>query len=249
MITDYIVSYTNGSGGHFLISMIERTVLNDNNFAPLKRGKFNDAHYATSVRNFRIDHKSIDSKATNTAEDEFFKASRIVPGKPVFIPTHVYWPSRQFEKWPNAKLAVVLHTEADMIDLAINGFYKTEMTEEWHDLQRNYKKVYFSPHNVVFEQVRNKHPLQFTPEDISYAVRTRVCMSIGCGYHFIKPITDDPRIHYIQYQDLVSSLDKLIEFVTEVTGKTPNDATIAEMIKYQTAQIDNMKRIKQELGL
>lgn len=247
MITDYIVSYTNGAGGHFLISMIERTVMGDElNFSPLRKGRFNDAHSTGSNGNFRI--KPIE-RNNFSAEDEFFSTIRINPDKPVFIPTHVYWPSRQLEKYPNAHMAVILHTEADLIDLSINGFYKTEMTEEWHTMQRNHKKVYFSPYNVVFESVRNKHPLEFNSEEIVFAIKTRVCMNIGNGYHFIKPITDNPQMHYIQYQDLMTNYDGLVNFITRVTGKEPNDNVKAEIIKYQSRQIETMAKIKAELGL
>ena len=250
MITDYIVSYTNGSGGHFLISMIERTVLhNDEHFRPLRRGQFNDAHAMATTKNFRIDSSKLLPNGKTDAEDQFFRSVKINEKIPTFIPTHVYWPNRQLEKWPNAKLAVILHKEEDLIDLSINGFYKTEMTEEWNDMQRNHKKIYFSPNNVVFEKMRDKHPMQFTPEEITYAIRTRVCMNIGNGYHFIKPITDDPRIFYIQYQDLMTKLDFVVDFVAQVTGKTPSDNVVAEIIKYQTTQMETMSNIKQKLGL
>jgi hypothetical protein len=41
----------------------------------------------------------------------------------------------------------------------------------------------------------------------------------------------------------------VVDFVGQVTGKTPSDNVVAEIIKYQTTQMETMSNIKQKLGL
>jgi len=249
MITDYLVSYVNGGGGHFLMSVIKRTVLSRTfNYPSIKLGKFNDAHDNGKNSNFFFPAGNPSAKPDPTTE--FFKIVRLNPGLPCFIPTHYDWPEKQLERWPNARLAVVLHKDEDLLDLSINGFYKTELTEDWHVRQRqtDYIPIYFSPHNVAYEEIRNKHPLNFSLEEINVAIRSRICMLIQAGYHFIKPV-DDPRIFYIQYKDLVNDPDAVIEFTQRVTGQAPTEEVINEIHKYQTNQQAFVARVKQELGL
>ena len=249
MITDYLVSYVNGGGGHFLMSVIKRTVLSGTfNYPPIKLGKFNDAHVNGKNSNFFFPSGNSSNKPDPTKE--FSSIVRLNPGLPCFIPTHYYWPEKQLERWPNARLAVVLHKDEDLLDLSINGFYKTELTEDWHVRQRqtDYIPIYFSPHNVAYEEIRNKHPLNFSLEEINVAIRSRICMLIQAGYHFIKPV-DNPQVFYIQYRDLVNDLDAVVDFTQRVTGQAPTQEVIDEIHKYQTNQKVFVNKVKQELGL
>lgn len=249
MITDYMVSYVNGGGGHFLMSVIKRTVLSGKfNYPLIKLGKFNDAHVNGKNSNFFLPLGNPSSSPDPTKE--FFSIVRLNPGQPCFIPTHYYWPEKQLERWPNAHLAVVIHRDEDLLALSINGFYKTELTEDWHVRQRqtDYVPIYFSPHNVAYKEILKKHPLNFSLEDINIAIRSRICMLIQAGYNFIKPI-DDPRIFYIQYRDLINDLDAVIDFIQRITGLEPPQDVIDEIIKYQTNQRLFVAQIKQELGL
>jgi hypothetical protein len=249
MITDYMVSYVNGGGGHFLMSVIKRTVLTGSfGYPAMQLGKFNDAHANGRYRNF---YSGVGAAgAQQDPSKEFHSIIRVTPGQPCFIPTHYYWPERQFERFPNAKLAVVIHRDEDLLDLSINGFYKTELTEDWHIRQRqtDYTPIYFSPHNVVFDTISRKHPLNFDLEDINLAIRSRICMLIQAGYNFIKPI-DDPRVFYIQYRDLVNDPDAVIEFTQRITGLEPTQEVIDEINKYQANQRAFVLKVKQELGL
>jgi hypothetical protein len=249
MITDYLVSYVNGGGGHFLMSVIKRTVLSRTfNYPSIKLGKFNDAH--VNGKNSNFFSPAGYPSATPDPTKEFFSIVRLKPGQPCFIPTHYYWPEKQLERWPNAQLAVVLHKDEDLLDLSINGFYKTELTEDWHIRQRqtDYVPIYFSPHNVAYEELRNKHPLNFSLEEVNVAIRSRLCMLIQAGYHFIKPV-DDPRVFYIQYKDLVNDLQSVIDFIQRITGLTPPQDVVDEITKYQTNQQLFVAQVKQELGL
>jgi len=260
MITDYMVSYSNGSAGHFLMALIGHTVLDNvpsnrqwilqHLNEPLKAGQYNDAHGAGKFRNFRIIELR-DKNGEIPIEEEFFMIHRAAPGYPVFLPTHFYWPEKQFQKWPNAKLAVILHTDDDLLEIGINSFYKTEMTQQWRSTKDQAVYQYslnVSSNNVVFHNLRNIPPQALSREDLRIAVKHRQHLIITAGYHFIKPI-DDPRITYIQYRDLVSNPDRVVEALQQITGKVAPPNVMEAITDYQTRQANFIAKIRSELDI
>jgi len=263
MVTDYLISYANGTGGHFLMSIIGHTVLHDvpshrawitkQLNKPLQsQGKFNDAHISGQFRNFgQLEVRNAD--LDNYVELEFNNIYRLTPGQPVFLPTHYYWPEKQFKKWPNARIVTILHTEQDLLDIAINSFYKTELNDDWLEVNQrepnyvSYRK-WFGTNNVVFDRIRNKEASELEAEDLSLAVRTRIGMVISAGYQFIKPL-DDPRMFYIQYRDLVSSPDSVVDVIKRATGREPPEHVITEIQGYQSRQDAFISKTKRELNL
>jgi len=260
MATDYLVSYANGTGGHFLMSIIGHTVLDNVPSSqpwmlkqvntPLKAGQFNDAHMSGQFRNFvQIELKNPKGGDIDI-EEEFYNIHRLTPGRPVFLPTHFYWPEKQFKKWPNAKIAVITHTDDDLLDIAINSFYKTEMSEDWqkNHKQSNYNGLWFNSNNVMFNNLRTTPLQELSQKDLRIAVKCRISIIITAGYHFIEP-EDDPRITYISYRDLVRSVDAVADMITQTTGKTPPSHVVEEIKGYQQRQSDFIAKTKLELNL
>ena len=255
MITDYMVSFSNGTGGNFLISLIERTVITENaDRDGLKLGPYNDAHFSGKARNFK-QTQIIPSKMGDMKEG-FLSCVKMDPHAPSFIPGHLYWPDVQFSAWPNSKLAVITHKEADALDISISGFFKTEMsTSNWHksDGSRWLTDVPpgdlgFNQNNVMFESIRKKHPNELNKKELALAVRARMAMVISAGFHLIEPI-DDPRIGYIQWRDLISNPDVVVEFLTKLTGQEPNEQVRKDIVQYQTKQADFLNSVHTDLGL
>jgi hypothetical protein len=88
-MTDYMVSFTNGSGGNFLVSLLERTVLGDQvTYDPITLGKFNDAHDNAHNRNFK--QERIIPKIPGDMREGFMSCTRINPAQPIFMPLHLY---------------------------------------------------------------------------------------------------------------------------------------------------------------
>jgi hypothetical protein len=252
---DYMVSFTNGSCGNFLITIIERTALGDEvTYDPMALGKFNDAHQNTHNRNFK--QEKIIPKIPGDMKEGFLSMNRINKGQPVFIPMHLYWPSVQFQKFPNSRIAVILHTEADALDISISGFFKTEMsTSDWRGPGGQRFSIALPPggggfnqNNVIFENIRQTNPTALTPKEVGIIVRSRVAMVLAAGYHLIEPI-DDPRIFYIQYRDLVSAPEKVMSFLEQITDQKPTDTVLRDIEEYQSRQADLMRTVKTDLGI
>jgi hypothetical protein len=254
-MTDYMVSFTNGSGGNFLVSLLERTVLGDQvTYDPITLGKFNDAHDNAHNRNFK--QERIIPKIPGDMREGFMSCTRVNPAQPVFMPLHLYWPSVQFEKYPNGRIAVILHTEEDALDISISGFFKTEMsTKDWRGPDgRRFAMALppgsggFNQNNMIFESIRQKPPNSLTPKELSIIVRSRVAMVLAAGYHLIEPL-DDPRITYIQYRDLVTSPDRIMEFLRKTTGQEPNAQVLQDIRDYHNRQQDLISSVRSSLGL
>jgi len=255
MITDYMVSFSNGTGGNFLTSLIERTVLGDKaNYEAIKLGQFNDAHFSGKSRNFK-QNQIIPSKIGDMKEG-FLSCVKIDPNAPAFIPGHLYWPDVQFSAWPNSKLAVITHTEQDALDISISGFFKTEMTvRQWHtsDGSRWMTSVPpgdlgFNQNNIIFDSIRRKHPHELTRKELSIAVRVRVAMVLSAGFHLIEPI-DDPRIAYIQWRDLITKPDVVVDFLRDLTGCEPNANVLRDIGLYQAKQAEFLQGVRDDLSL
>jgi hypothetical protein len=246
MIADYLVSYVNGSGGTMLTALIKQTVLGIRASMSNIRSssQYNDAHNTGGPHNFKI----INNKNERDLLGTFTSIVRKRPGEPVFIPTHVYWPDIQFQHWPNARLTTVLHTEADLLELSINGFYKTELNDQWLQEHPSMSINWYNKGNVIFNSLRNKRPSQLTNEELSIAVRARMGMVISTGYHMIKPI-DDPRMFYIQYRELMDCPDRVMSLIEQVTGIQPPESVLEELISYQSRQREFMSAKRTELGL
>jgi hypothetical protein len=250
MTTDYIVSYTNGSSGNFLKSLIERNLLKTDTYTPITPGQYNDAHLNdVDPRNFgfRKPIPSSDNRNYSVA-DEFQTAYKFAKDIPAFIDTHVYWPDMQLGLFPDVRLAVILHREEDITDIGISGFYKTEMSVKWQKEYANKYPLHFPTSNVVFEKVRQLPKQLWGPKELRVAIEIRKCMIIGTGFHLIEPI-DDPRIYYIQYRDLVTNVDAVTTFVEQITGQPTSPNVIKDIKDYQTRQEEFMKKAKAELGL
>jgi hypothetical protein len=255
MITDYMVSFSNGTGGNFLISLIERTVITENaDRDGLKLGPYNDAHFSGKSRNFK--QNQIIPKKMGDMKEGFLSCVKIDPHAPAFIPGHLYWPDVQFSAWPNSKLAVITHKEEDALDISISGFFKTEMsTSNWHksDGSRWLTDVPpgdlgFNQNNIMFDSIRKKHPNELTKKELALAVRARMAMVISAGFHLIEPI-DDPRIGYIQWRDLISKPDVVADFLTQLTGSEPTEQVHKDIVQYQTRQAEFLAGVHSDLSL
>jgi hypothetical protein len=246
VITDYIISYTNGSGGHFLMSLLERATSKDPVYRKIKPGKYNDAHF----NNLQPHNWAFQNRTVNKENDiERFKTIyKLNPEHPAFVYTHLYWPSIQLSRWPNTKLCTILHTYEDVLDISINGLYKTEMTENWHKTAYNKFSIWFSKNNAAFEEILSKPSTQWGPKELRIAVMMRKCMVIGTGFHFIEP-EDNPNIFYIQYRDLVTNCDSVVDYVERATGESVSDNIVEDILGYQGRQREFMAKVKQELGL
>jgi hypothetical protein len=255
-MTDYVVSFSNGTGGNFLISMIERTVLGDRvEYDPLTLGQYNDAHFNAHFRNFR-QMTTIPSMIGDMKEG-FLSCVKLNPKEPAFMPVHLYWPEIQFAKWPDSKLAVIIHTEADALDISISGFFKTEMTSgRWRGADGKYYQpnlppsgdLGFNMNNVIFEGIRKKNPNTLTAEELQIAVRARVAMVLAAGFHLIEPV-DDPRVSYIQYRDLVSNPEAVMAFLESTTGAKPPAKVRQDIDMYQARQEKTLSEIRELIGL
>jgi hypothetical protein len=254
-MTDYMVSFTNGSGGNFLITLIERTVLGDQvTYDPMALGKYNDAHNNAHNKNFKQERTI--PKTPGDMKEGFMSCVRINLAAPVFMPVHLYWPSIQFEKYPNGRIAVILHTEEDALDISISGFFKTEMsTSDWRgpDGKRFAMALPpggggFNQNNVIFENIRQKNPVHLSKKELGIIVRSRVAMVLAAGYHLIEPI-DDPRIFYIQYRDMVSDPVFVADFLERVTGQKPTDVVLKDIADYQSRQATLVNSVREDLGI
>ena len=245
-MTDYIVSYSNGSSGQFLLAMLERAASTNTDYKKLVPGKYNDAHFNTVLPyNWEFRIKDIREEQGINRFKTIYKLNDYFPA---FVYTHLYCPSIQLSRWPDVKLCVVLHTEEDVLDISINGFYKTELTESWHKTAHNRFPLWFDKNNVIFDELLKKPTNQWSPKEIRMAVMMRKSMVIGTGFHFIEPI-DDPRIFYIQYRDLVTSCNAVVEFLQRATMCPITDNIVKDIKDYQTRQEEFMKKAKAELGL
>jgi hypothetical protein len=248
MIADYLVSYVNGSGGSMLAALLKRTVIGNRfNVGGIKSSsQYNDAHDSGGPHNFRIlKNKSVSEK---DLVKTFNSIIRIRPGEPVFIPTHLYQPDIQFARWPNARLITVLHTDADLLEISINGFFKTELNDKWATEHPGMSINWYNEGNAMFNGLRTKPFNTLSNQDISRAVRVRVAMVISTGYHIIEPI-DDPRMFYVQYRDLITQPDLVMDLIEAATGTQPDDGVRKELVGYQQRQHDFITRTREELGL
>jgi hypothetical protein len=257
MITDYMVSFSNGTGGNFLISLLERTVLGGLiDYNPLALGPYNDAHFNARYRNFK--QEKIVPKNMGDMKEGFDSIIKIKPNEPSFIPMHLYWPSVQFARWPNARMVVILHTEADALDISISGFFKTEMSSSsWRSPDgRSYNTnmppsgdLGFNQNNVIFEGIRRKTPDTLTPKELNLAVRSRVAMVLNAGFHLIEPTDSDPRINYIQYNDLMTNPDCVLATLERATQITPSEVVVRDLLAYQQKQREFLTEVKTHLGI
>jgi hypothetical protein len=189
-------------------------------------------------------------------KEGFLSCVKIDPNAPAFIPGHLYWPDVQFSAWPNSKLAVITHTEQDALDISISGFFKTEMTvRQWHtsDGSRWMTSVPpgdlgFNQNNIIFDSIRRKHPHELTRKELSIAVRVRVAMVLSAGFHLIEPI-DDPRIAYIQWRDLITKPDVVVDFLRGLTGLEPNANVLRDIGLYQAKQAEFLQGVRDDLSL
>jgi hypothetical protein len=247
-MTDYIVSYTHGSSGSFLLSIIQRNVLRKAPYIPIKQGQYNDAHYS-GVDISNISTQPAINKPNHSAVDEFAMIRKVSEAHPVFLSTHMYRPEIQLTKWADVRLSVILHKSEDIQEIAINGFYKTDMTKGWVQKMGNRPKpLFFSPINSVFDSVNKKNPLDYSSKDIKIAVSVRESLIISSGFHFIEPENND-KIFYIQYRDLVSNVDAVVDYLEKITGQPIIDEVVADIKGYQTRQAEFITRTKLELDL
>jgi hypothetical protein len=107
----------------------------------------------------------------------------------------------------------------------------------------------FNQNNVIFDNIRKKAPDTLTPKELNIAVRSRVAMVLSAGYHLIEPITDDARITYIQYNDLVTNPDCVLATLEQATGIKPGDVVIRDLLAYQQKQREFLTEVKTHLGI
>lgn len=245
---DYIISYTHGSGGNFLTAIIERNVTRKTPYEPIKQGRFNDAHQSL-MGNQNVEVDMVQDQMNRTPEGNFLLTRKISPWHSVFLDTHMYNPTLQLSKWPDVQLSVILHQEEDIWEISANGLYKTDLSLPWHQNQVTTKGVSFSLMNSTFDNIRKKHPLNYTQEERLLALDTRRSITINSGFHLITPIQDDPRVKYIQYRTLVSDIEGTVAFVESVSEQPILDEVVQDIKGYQERQANFVESLRAQYGV
>ena len=245
MASVYITSYVAGSCGNFVKSLVERTVIP--NTIPRIRVK----PFRTNPQNSAHDQGLSDNStnaATRGLPDLFqtFDKIRIRdPREDSFISTHYFNAGQARARFPNARLSVITHTEADLEEIAINWLHKyLPITTNGH-VDRNHF-IFSAPE--LWEDIANKPVSELTPQQELLCVKFFKGQIITHGYHLLESILD-PDVVQLRYRDIQDNPDAVRLGIKNLTGFTMTPDAELAMEYYQTKQREFMTKTRERLGL
>jgi hypothetical protein len=227
----YIVAYSNGSCGSFMLSMVERLVQQNLVRIPLKGNKYNNCHQDIITSNHKIVPARVGfmdgGQVVNTSKECYESFVIRTPGKPVFVPIHFYSPREMLNRFPNAKSIVILHDRDDIPEIAINSFFKFILGEHAHSSDIAAKRNFNWLRNnamYIFDSMDINTPEDIPDDLLPMCVEIRTATVIASGFHFIKVRPEFENCVYpIRYKDIVGNPEKVLQQLSEFTGKPMTD--------------------------
>jgi hypothetical protein len=247
----YVVAFTNGSCGSFILALIER-LTNLKTKIPFLIGQWASAHKLVTNRGF---DDTLSNKIANYPGDSvlWWDLLKITaaPNQNIYITSHIYDPASILRNFPSSKVFVITHTAEDAGEIAINNFFKS-IVAEWNTsraraVQQNYKWVRaIAPH--LFTSKYGTPPSQLNKKEMNAVIEILRGETIRHGMHMVTiPEQYRDSIIEIKYRDIFDEPEKVLEIISQHTGHSITDFMREQYATYLNKQVEFKRKTREIL--
>lgn len=227
----YVVVSTMGSGGAFLMAIVERIVRPDEQ-VPLWTSTHNNAFSATMRPGF--DYDWIKAEGGPISPDDFFRDLIItIPDEqPVIISNNTLAWEAIYSRFPDAKVLIVGFDMDDLDEIAKCHFWQLHVDEYNTQSKSNHDNIKTNA-PYLFTSPEGTRPEDLTKSEKEAMYNMLKGLALLSGYNLVTvPPEYEGKAVVIKYKDLIYNPDKVLDTLSDITDSTITNFVRTEYMNY-----------------